>query len=327
MTKRKLKPSVVYFFIFLLLILFLFFFLYCNMHSPLPIIKNGLSEEEKLQKEQKYAACLLKPYEKEEEEYLASMKQELNNTIIKNKYNVSIYYEDLQTGFSYSYQPTKVYYGCSLIKLVDALYLINKAIAGEIDLDAETVTYTQQYVRAFSSYMEKKNIGDRVSLRDLIRYAISASDNSAHLMLLDYIGFSKLKSYGESLGAKVILTGGDYFGNQTAEDTNIYLKEAYRIIRENEEYGSFLKEIMDNDDRNAFNTDTIRIYHKYGSYGDNYHDIGLSLKENPYAISILTLHENSGYQNIIQELHNKIIALHNQFYENRELLCYEQIYE
>lgn len=297
------------------------------MHSPLPIIKNGLSEEEKLQKEQKYAACLLKPYEKEEEEYLASMKQELNNTIIKNKYNVSIYYEDLQTGFSYSYQPTKVYYGCSLIKLVDALYLINKAIAGEIDLDAETVTYTQQYVRAFSSYMEKKNIGDRVSLRDLIRYAISASDNSAHLMLLDYIGFSKLKSYGESLGAKVILTGGDYFGNQTAEDTNIYLKEAYRIIRENEEYGSFLKEIMDNDDRNAFNTDTIRIYHKYGSYGDNYHDIGLSLKENPYAISILTLHENSGYQNIIQELHNKIIALHNQFYENRELLCYEQIYE
>lgn len=287
-----------------------------------------MEEKNKKDQEEAYNNCLNRKYEENElTELLMTKKQEIDTYIINNHYNISVYYEDLTTGFDYSYKPSTIYYGASLIKLVDALYLINKAIAGEINLDTETIIYTANYKKAFSSGMESHSFGDKISLRDLITYAISVSDNSAHMMLIDYIGFNNLKAYGESLGAKVILSGGDNFGSQTAEDTNIYLKEAYRIITESEEYGSFLKKIMDNNERNAFNTKTIKIYHKYGSYADNYHDIGLSLGEKPYTISILTLHENSGYKQIIQEVHNKIIELKDVFYENRKSICQTEIYK
>ncbi len=275
-----------------------------------------------------YEACLNEPYSEDEINYKLQAKIEEIDNLIANNYKASVYFEDLKLGFTYTYKPEEVYYGCSLIKLVDAIYLINKATVSDnkIDLDKVTIKYDSKYVMAYSDGLKRHKIGDDISLRNLIKYAISVSDNSAHMMLINYIGFNNLKEYGKSLGGKVILTGGDNFGNQTAEDTNNYLKEAYRIITKNEEYGQFLKEIMDNDERNAFNTDDIRIYHKYGSYGDNFHDIGLSLEEHPYAISILTLHEKSNYTEVIQTIHTKIRELRDLFYENRENNCYNIIY-
>lgn len=332
MAKRKIKKRFKRRITFLFLILIIIggcysYYSVKENHRILLLTKKQQEEAKRKQQEEDYNTCLKRTFVDDElTDKLITMKNDIDNYIVKNNYLTSILYEDLTTGFSYSYKPTTVYYGCSLIKIVDALYLINKAIDGEINLDTETVTYTANYKRAFSSGMEKRSIGEKISLSDLITYAISVSDNSAHLMLLDYIGFNTLKTYGLSLGAKVILTGGDNFGNQTAEDTTIYLKEAYKIITENEEYGPFLKSIMDNNERNAFNIDTIKIYHKYGSYGDNYHDIGLSLEENPYAISIFTLHENSGYKQVVQGIHEKVRELHNSFYENRANICYTEVY-
>ncbi len=248
--------------------------------------------------------------------------EEIDNLIKDNNYQVAVKYEDLETHFTYTYRENKEFYGASLIKLVDALYLINKAINNEIDLDTVKLKFTSNYFAANSLYMSKKRIGDEVSLRDLIRYAISVSDNTAHLMLIDYIGFDNLKEYGKSLGADVILKGIDKFGEQTAHDTNIYLEEAYKIIKNNLEYGPFLKEIMGNDHRNSFNTKDIKIYHKYGSWSTYYHDIGLNLDiEYPYAISILTLHEGGNYLEIIQDIHNHIIKLHNLFHTERINYC------
>ena len=84
---------------------------------------------------------------------------------------------------------------------------------------------------------------------------------------------------------------------------------------------------MDNNERNSFNTDEIKIYHKYGATGANYHDIGLSLEDNPYAISIFTLHENGIYKTVVQNVHSKVRELHSLFHENRKEYCHKAIYE
>ena len=289
-----------------------------------PLLKD---KKEAMEKQMAYDICMSSSFRNEElNEELINKKEEITSFIINNHYNTSVYYEDLTTGFYYTYKENKIYYGCSLIKLVDALYLIEKAINEEIDLDQETVLYEAKYKMSYSAGLATRRIGESISLRDLITYAISVSDNSAHLMLIDYIGFNNLKEYGKSLGAKVILTGGDNFGNQTTNDTNIYLKKAYKIIMGNKEYGEFLKSIMDNNDRNDFNTDKIKIYHKYGSYDNNYHDIGLSLDERPYAISIFTLHEYTNHQEVIQTIHEKVRELHELFLEYRKNKCDEEVY-
>lgn len=333
LTKRKKKikynAQFIHFLFFVLLI-----FAIVNIYSYkkngelLFFINQKVRKEERIkQKQEEYNFCLEKKYtENEITEELALKKQELDDLIIENKYRVSVYYEDITTGFLYTYQPYVSYYGASLIKLVDALYLINKAIDGKIDLDKETMVYKEEYKRAFSSGMSTHKFGEEISLRDLITYAVSVSDNSAHYMLYDYIGHSNLKAYGQSLGGKLILTGGDIFGNQSAEDTNCYLKEAYRIIKENEEYGPYLKSIMDNNVRNSYNTNEIKIYHKYGAYDIYYHDIGLSLEEYPYTISIFTLHEDKNYKEVIQNIHMKIRELRDLFLEYRKNICYQEVY-
>ncbi len=331
---KKSKHNVRIFCLFLLLVFVFFSVFYDKDTNEIPFLLNTKVKEEKereealkRQKLEDYSTCLNKEYSSEElTEEIISKKQEVDNLIVRNKYKASVYFEDINTGFIYTYQPNTSYYGASLIKLVDALYLINKAIDGKINLDTETVIYTEAYKKAYSSGMATHKYGDAVSLRDLITYAVAVSDNSAHMMLYDYIGRENLKAYGQSLGAKYIMTGSDTFGNQSAADTNLYLKEAYRIITENEEYGSFLKIIMDNNVRNSFNTNTIKIYHKYGAYDIYYHDIGLSLEEHPYAISIFTLHENKNYKEVVQNIHTKVRELQDLFYTVRENTCRIEIY-
>lgn len=337
MTKRKKKKhlkTTPFFLVLLLISLGIYYgvhYIREQENFRVLLLRNKQKEEEeRIKKEQeiKYNDCLARSYtEAELTDELQNKKQEVNNLIVKNNYKTSVYYEDIVTGFTYTYNPSTVYYGASLIKLVDALYLIHKATLGEINLDTETITYNASYKKSFSSGLAKHNYGDKVTLRELITHAISVSDNSAHMMLYDYIGRENLKAYGQSLGGKVIMTGSDKFGNQTAEDTNMYLKEAYKVITENEEYGPFLKEIMDNNERNSFNTEIVKIYHKYGACDPYYyHDIGLSLEEHPYAISILTLHENSNYKEVIQNVHAKIIELKDLFYETRENACHLEVY-
>ena len=329
MSKRKKKKNFFNSVSFLFLVVCVVYFSVCFIKKSNNSIKNiSIIEKvfEKDKREEKYYECLNNKVVNENELSLdiQNKKLEIDNFIIQNKYKTSVYYEDILTGFTYTYKPEQVYYGCSLIKLVDALFLIEKATEGSVDLDEEGVVYEVKYKMGYSMGLAKHNYGEKISLRDLIDYAISLSDNSAHLMLIDYIGFKNLKEYGKSLGAKVILTGGDNFGNQTVSDTNIYLKKAYQIITENKDYGDFLKSIMDNNERNDFNTDTIKIYHKYGSYDNNYHDIGLSLEERPYTISIFTLHEYSNHQEVVQNIHKKIRELHNLIYEERKNICKQE---
>lgn len=281
-------------------------------------------EEENLEKEKEFTSCVNERNDKEE---ILEINNEVDSYIREQKYNVSVYFEDFTTGFNYQYQSNTVYYGCSLIKLVDVLYLINQAINGIIDIDEEKIQFTKNYYYKDDSGKRTFKLGEWVSLKELMTNAIYISDNSAHKMLLDYIGFDNLKNYGKSLGAKVILTGGDDFGNQTATDMNLYLKEAYRIITENKEYGPFLKSIMSGTFYNDFNTEEVKIYHKYGLTGMYYHDVGLSLEEKPYSIVIMTLHGQRNHKEVIQNIHLKIRDLQKKYFEERKAYCYQKVYE
>ena len=98
-------------------------------------------------------------------------------------------------------------------------FLKNKFAKKKDDADVET----------YSKGMEKHKIGDNVSLEELMKYSVTYSDNTAHHMLLDFIGKTEIKNYALGLGAKYILNGWDDFGNQSASDLNIYLNKTYRL--------------------------------------------------------------------------------------------------
>lgn len=290
-------------------------------------LTNNIVKKVDLKDEQnEHEKCLTSKYTDED------MSENLKNKILElntylNNYNLSVYYEDITTGFTYKYKEDEVYYGASLIKLVEALYLIDKASTNEINLDTTTVKYLSKYISEDSIGMAKRNVGEEVSLRDLISYALKYSDNTAHFMLSEFIGISNLREYGKSLGAVNILNSGDSYGNQSASDTNIYLKHAYEIMKNNSNYGTFLKECMTNTYYNYLYLDEENnVAHKWGWHSIYFHDIGIIFEDNPYTLSILTTYGKDDYKTIVNDISKKINELHHLFYSERENKCHQEIY-
>ncbi len=322
--KKKFK-NIFKIIIGLVLILFVF------VGSPLII--NTYKEEQKMkterelqkkieqEKKEKYNKCILEYNEEiDKDEAIIDLKTNISEYL--KKYNVAVKYENLEYGYSYAYQENKVYYGASLIKLVDVLYLIDN----EIDLSL-TKKYTKNYIKGSSVRMDKRTIGEEVSLKDLITYVLEVSDNSAHFMLADYINKTKLKEYGQSLGAKTILTRSDYFGDQTVYDTNIYLKKLYDLLNKNKEKTSFIKEAMLNDYSNLINYKMpINVAHKYGLYSNYYHDIGIVYEEIPYALSVLTISNSNIRKELFSNIAKFINELDNKYIELTKEACHTLIY-
>ena len=55
--------------------------------------------------------------------------------------------------------------------MLDAIYIYENALEGNIDLDT-TKKYTKNFKVLYSAGLEKHKIGDMISLRDLVKYAI-----------------------------------------------------------------------------------------------------------------------------------------------------------
>jgi len=290
-------------------------------------LKSNVEDIEKAKLEEEYNNCLTrKSDEKDETEEVLNAKEELTS-YIQNNYKASVAYEDLTTGFNYTYNASENYYAASAIKALDALYIYEKASTGEINLD-ETITYTAKYKWDSSKEMSKKSYGEKVSLRDLVKYAVTVSDNTAHQMLISYIGKSTLKEYAKSLGATSTLIGGDNFGQINVSDAIIYMKAINEFINNNEELGSELKSYFVEAELNGLELEDlgIKAAHKYGEYSPYFHDYGIVYAENPYVVAILTTEYKGDHLAKVQDISKKIYELHELYQENRKNICNEEVY-
>lgn len=281
------------------------------------VVENTIKADDK-----KYKQCLNDPYNSEE---LDDQTKDLINELdhyINNKYLLSVKYEDVKTGFSYYYKPKDSYYAASTIKLLDALYIYQKAALNEIDLN-DSIEYKSSDVLNDSKGMKQHKVGDKISLKELVKYAIIYSDNSAHQMLIHYIGFNNLKNYGNSLGASLTLTGGDNFGYINANDAIKYLKATYNFIENNDNLGKELKEFLVAAEENGIKYDSLNsdVAHKYGYYQNIYNDLGIVYDKYPYMIAILTNHGNGNYKAVTKDISERINNIHQSFYKNRENIC------
>ena len=274
-----------------------------------------------------YEDCLDRPYSvADETEVLQGAKVQLDSYLAR--YKTSVGYEELKTGYTYSYNPDKVYYGASVLKLLAATYIYSKASLGEIDLNT-TMTYTSKYSWSESLEMKKHKFGDNITLRDLVRYAVTVSDNSAYQMLVSYIGRQNLKNFGLDLGAKYTLNGGDNFGSLTTGDAIIYLETLNNCINNNVELGGELKQVFLSALQNdlALPDYGIEAAHKYGEYKPNYHDIGIVYDENPYLVAVLTTEGYGDYEGKVKDISSHVYKFHSIFWENRKGICFEEIYQ
>ena len=173
----------------------------------------------------------------------ATSSDPIADYIANHDYDVSIGYYNLATGRQYFYQENRLYYGASLIKTLDAVYLYDN------DMVDDDIKY----------YIDR---------------AISVSDNNAHAYLMGYIGKDILREYGISIGAPNTLSyDGSIYGDTTVMDQLAYYKKAYEIARVNDDF----KAPFVNDFYNYIKIDGLTTMHKHGYYDQWYHDAGIVL--------------------------------------------------
>lgn len=316
--KRRLKKALnTLIYIAFIILLYLFA---TNLLYNSKVIANStetLNKNKSLATKYTYFNCMNSSYKSE------NLQNDFENLF--NSYkgkNIAIYFTDINNDYSYYLNENKTYYSASVVKLFDAIYLIEKAKNGQINLD-DTITYTANDKKGGSSKTDMHNFNDKISLKDLINYAISVSDNAAHFMLVKYIGANNLNKYFKNnYNINLNITNEKPFEyNYTAKMANEALKLVYKILDANDEYSKLLREAMNNDYVNGLNFDNNKFLHKYGFFSSYYHDIGIYDEENPYLISILTLSGESGYSDIVPKIHKEINEIYKENIRNKEKYC------
>lgn len=282
-------------------------------------------EEEAKRKEKLYNECLSrKATDADYTIEIVNAQKELTDYIKKN-YSASVSYEDLTYGYTFNYKEDTIYYAASTIKALVALYIYTNAAEGKINLD-DTITYSSKFKVSYSTGVSKHKLGSKIKIRDLVKYSIIYSDNSAHQMLISYIGKSKLKSFGKSLGAKNTLNGGDNFGNTSSADGLIYMKAVNNFIENNGALGEELRSFFVSSQQKELSVNNLEVAHKYGLYKKYYHNMGIVYDERPYVVSVMTLEGTDQQEKAINNISAKVYELHNLFQVNRENVCKIEIY-
>lgn len=315
--KLKLKKNIKIYLFLIIVLLFILFLLFSGKGAKTYILNKSNMEREKkeAQRREIYNKCIT---EKLPEESFSDDLISKKEAIVKTAKNggANYYYEDLKNGYTIFYDKDEAMYGASLIKLVTALYILDN----DIDLNKELV-YKAKFKSSSSLGMENHKIGEKIPLKKVLEYSISVSDNTAHHMIIDFIGKSNLKKYANSIGAKHIFTGlSDDYGNQSVGDTSIYLKKMYELINEKDS-AKFMLDAMYNKRRNALSTDTFQIAHKYGSYNAYFHDIGIFFGEHDYSISVMTTKGVTNGTKFINNLSVLTNEFNNSYYDELDKYC------
>ncbi len=259
-------------------------------------------------------------------EYVDETTTELFNELLTNldTSKVSIYFEDLNNNYTLTLNENVLYYNASIIKLFDAAYIIDN----NVDLE-DTITFTSYYYSFAKEGLSSYKVNSEIPIKDILYYAISVSDNAAHLMLIDYIGIDNLKEYAKkTLDINLTITSSDLFGNLSVSSTNKLLKHIYELLQNDSEYSTLLKEAMDNDYYNALNFDDITFLHKYGYYNNYFHDIGIYYNSYPYTLSIFTLYGNpdTGALETVSNISKEIYNIYQYNLSKKKEYCYALAY-
>ena len=163
--------------------------------------------------------------------------------------------------------------------------------------------------------MEKMTIGSKHRIGNLIEYAVTVSDNSAYIMLMNFVGKETIKKYGNSLGATTTMEGKDDFGIVNATDYVIYLKKLLdlaKVYKKSEELIAYMKNTKVNK-INPSNVGNNIIARKGGEHDVAYHDCAIIYDDEPFILCIFTQKGNiKNKDKFINSAAKKLYKIHNK---------------
>lgn len=269
--------------------------------------------------------------------------------------SVSIYYEDLATGYHFDYEADKLYNAASVIKAPYILSVLKVISADEaafferlekeglvpekIDTDedgipdktvieysdpsydlTEVVVFDKSTMaRPGSGSLKNAEDGTEFTYIDFIKYTLEESDNTAYQQLRSRFGYETMQNLARTLKANSIFKGGN---SMSAADAGKLFKAIYEFTEEDEKYGALMAESMSKAGHTVIIPAGVyptKNLHKYGWDTDSYHDAAVVLyKDKPYVLSVFTDLDIGGNEvnAYLQGIVKLISKLHMGFYSN-----------
>lgn len=212
---------------------------------------------------------------------------ELNTVISNCDFNISFSYENMDTGASISYNDTRRFATCSTIKTPYVAWLLKSGI----DLN-EKVTKTVNW-SGDNSIVAKAKTGTEYTARQLIKYTIQRSDNTAYYNLVKHFGYTQFNDYLYSLGANYSLGDSWIFTYCTSADMLKCYKNIYKYAEETN-LGKWLITLMQDTDVNRQIGKALdskyEVSQKYGSdWGEKqYHDCAIVYADSSFVLCVFT---------------------------------------
>lgn len=270
------------------------------------------------------------------------------------KPNVSVYYEDILTGYSFDYAASLKYDCASVVKAPYILSVLKAVAADEeaylaalklegkqpemIDTDedgipdktvieysdpiynlSDVVIYdSKTMIKEGSGKIKDMPDGTELTYFDFIKYALEYSDNIAYQQLKNRFGYERYYALGREVKANSIVWAPAVM---TAADAGKLFKAIYEFTEENEVYGQILIDSMSKANHTVIIPSAVsptKALHKYGWDKDSYHDAAVVLNgDKPYVIAVFSDLDIGGNEvNIyLREIVKMINKLHNGFYK------------
>ncbi len=168
------------------------------------------------------------------------LSRKIYNTIQSYGIANSFYIVSLDDGMTVGYNVDRGYETASSIKAPFALWVYEEIAKGNIDPN-QKITYEQKHYSSGTGVVKNAPFGTEFTVRDLVYYSLSESDNSAHIMLHKTFGVNGYNEMLRNLGAKQLyLTVANPWGYTTPRSSALVWQEIYNFSIKEEEGVTFL---------------------------------------------------------------------------------------
>lgn len=208
------------------------------------------------------------------------------NVITPRDRCMSIYFYDVETGYEMTVNSGVHYPVASVVKIPYCTMIYEKITAGEIDPEL-VLTYEKRHYFHGTGLVNKGNYGDTYTVMQLLKLAITESDNTAYEMLKDLVSWDDFTAYCQNAGytheedlrskkQKLCLESAGASGRLLAN-----------FLRSDSEFVDAYKYDLTHT-KNKMITSTYTVYRKYGWTNFAFHDVAYIDAPHPYVLVILS---------------------------------------
>ncbi len=239
----------------------------------------------------------------------------IHETINNYGRNNSFYIVSLEDGMSVGYNVDSKYETASSIKAPYALYIYEEIAKGNIDQNQEIIYESKHYNKG-TGVVKNSDFGTPFTVKDLVYYSLTESDNVAHIMLHKTFGVKGYNQLLKNLGTKdLYLTSSNPWGFTSPRSAALVWQEIYNFSLREAEGITFLN-ILSGGKYNYFREvmPSIPSASKAGFANKDVVQTGIVFGDHPYiAIAVANKGGNIGAYTQVLKLINHMNDIMNEY--------------